>query len=225
VSFDIESDDATIRIVLADADPLARRMTRDALQRDGITVVAEASNGGEAVELAAFYHPDAVVMDVGVPVMDAVQATYTIYTRAPGTCIVLLAAQRDDALGLRALRAGAAGYLAKDLDPEVLPRVLRGAIEGEAAISRRLAMRLIQSYRRAPLGGNGLRPVRSDLTDREWEVLDLLSSGEGTEDIARTLVLSTETVRSHLKNLYRKLGVRSRKEAIDAARRLREPVI
>jgi DNA-binding NarL/FixJ family response regulator len=122
------------------------------------------------------------------------------------------------------LRAGAAGYLAKDLDPIMLPRVLRGVIDGEAAISRRLTMSLVESYRRAPRGGAGLRPVRSTLTDREWEVLDLLSAGAGTEDIARSLVLSTETVRSHLKNLYRKLEVRSREEAVQAARRLRELV-
>jgi ATP/maltotriose-dependent transcriptional regulator MalT len=86
-------------------------------------------------------------------------------------------------------------------------------------------MSLIESFRRAPRGGSGFRPVRSELTDREWEVLDLLSAGAGTEDIARTLVLSTETVRSHLKNLYRKLGVRSREEATEAARRLRELVL
>ena len=74
-------------------------------------------------------------------------------------------------------------------------------------------------------GGAGLRPVRSTLTDREWEVLDLVAGGSSTEEIARTLVLSTETVRSHLKNLYRKLGVRSRDQAAEAARRLRELVV
>ena len=223
--FDMDSEDAAIRAVLADGDPLARRTIRDALQRNGIVVVAEATSGREAVELAAFYRPDAVVMDVKLPVMDGVEATRVIHDRSHATCIVLLASTPDDSLGLRALRAGAAGYLSKDVEPDVLPRVLRGAIEGEAAISRRLAMSLIESYRRAPHGGSGFRPVRSALTDREWEVLDLLSEGAGTEDIARTLVLSTETVRSHLKNLYRKLGVRSREEAAEAARRLREVVL
>lgn len=223
--FDMDSEDAAIRAVLADGDPLARRTIRDALQSSGIVVVAEATNGREAVELAQFYRPDAVVMDVKLPVMDGVEATRTIHDRSPATCIVLLASEPDDTLGLRALRAGAAGYLSKEVDPEVLPRVLRGAIDGEAAISRRLAMTLIESHRRAPRGGSGFRPVRSELTDREWEVLDLLSEGAGTEDIARTLVLSTETVRSHLKNLYRKLGVRSREEAAEAARRLRDVVL
>jgi DNA-binding NarL/FixJ family response regulator len=154
--------------------------------------------------------------------MDGVEATRVIHDRSPDTCIVLLASSPDDSLGLRALRAGAVGYLSKDVEPDVLPRVLRGAIEGEAAISRRLAMTLIESYRRAPRGGSGFRPVRSALTDREWEVLDLLASGARTEEIAQTLVLSTETVRSHLKNLYRKLEVRSRQEATEAAQRLRE---
>lgn len=224
--FDMDSDDAAvIRAVLADGDPLARRLIRDALQRDGITVIAEATTGQEAVELTAFYRPDAVVMDVAMPVLDGIEATRIIHERAPEICTVLLASAPDDAYGLQALRAGASGYLAKDVEPDVLPRVLRGAVGGEAAISRRLAMMLVDSYRRAPRGGSGFRPVRSELTDREWEVLDLLTSGAGTEDIARTLLLSTETVRSHLKNLYRKLGVRSRDEAIEAARRLRDLVL
>ena len=174
-------------------------------------MVAEATSGREAVELAAFYHPDAVVMDVKLPVIDGVEATRMIHERSPGdlhraareraptTARAAGAARRRVGLpvqGRRARRAAA--------------RAARRASSGEAAISRRLAMTLIESYRRAPRGGSGLRPVRSELTDREWEVLDLLAAGAGTEDIARTLVLSTETVRSHLKNLYRKLGVRSR---------------
>src|SRR5688500_15903317 len=200
-------------------------MIRDALQRDAIVIVAEATNGREVIELAGFYRPDAVLMDATLPVVAGVEATRAIHDRAPDTCVVLMAARPDDSVGLQALRAGAVGYLSKDVDPAVLPRVLRGAIEGEAAISRRLARTLTESYRRAPLGGSGFRPVRSDLTDREWEVLDLIAAGAGTEDIARALVLSTETVRSHLKNLYRKLGVRSRQEAAEAAHRLRELVL
>jgi NarL family two-component system response regulator LiaR len=226
VRFDMDSDDDTaIRTVLADGDPLARRSVRDALQAGGITVVAEATTGREAVDLTAFYRPDAVVLDAAVPLLDGVEATRTIHERAAHVCVVLLASAPDDTLGLRALRAGAAGYLSKDVEPGVLPRVLRGALEGEAAISRRLAMKLIESYRHTPRGGHGLRPVRSELTDREWEVLDLLAAGAGTEEIAQALVLSTETVRSHLKNLYRKLGVRSREEAAQAARRLRDLVL
>ena len=107
---------------------------------------------------------------------------------------------------------------------QALSSMLRGSVEGEAAISRTLAMELVQHYRSAPAGGTGLRPVRSKLTDREWEVLDLLAGGATTDGIAHALVLSPETVRSHLKNLYRKLEVRTRKEAVAAAGRMREMV-
>lgn len=221
---DMDSDGA-IRTVLADGDPLARRTIREALNGDGVVVVAEATTGREAVELAAFYRPDAVVLDAALPLLDGIEAARAIHERDQDLCIVVLASTADDEQALLSLRAGAVGYLSKEVDPEVLPRILRGALEGEAAISRRLAMKLVEAYRRRPRGGKGLRPVRSDLTDREWEVLDLLAAGAGTEEIARTLVLSTETVRSHLKNLYRKLGVTSRGEAAQEARRLRDLVL
>src|SRR5918992_4180945 len=113
MSFDVEGEDvAAIRTVLADGDPLARRTVRDALQRGGITVVAEATTGKEAVELATFYRPDAVVMDVKMPGLDGIEATRIIHERSPDTCVVLLAEDAEGAPGLRAIRAGATGYLA-----------------------------------------------------------------------------------------------------------------
>ena len=218
-------DDAPpLRTLVSDDDPLVRRLIRDTLQRERVTVVAEATTGREAVELALFYRPDVVVMDYMMPEMDGIEATRRIYEQAPEIRVILLTGSSDETLGMRGLRAGAAGFLSKTMDLNSLPRALRGSIEGEAAISRKLAMQLVQHYRSAPLGGVGLRPVRSHLTDREWEVLDLLTGGATTDDIARELVLSTETVRSHLKNLYRKLGVRSREDAVEAAARMRELV-
>ena len=217
-----EHDEDTIRIVIADGDPLARRTLRDALRHDGMAVVAEATTGVEAAELTTFYRPDILVMDERPPALDGLEVMRRVRERSPDVCVVLLAAVPDDRRGLRALRLGASGYLSKEFEPGVLPRILRGVLYGEAAISRRLAMQLVEADRRVPRGGAGLRPVRSPLTDREWEVLDLLASGAGTDEIARTLVLSTETVRSHLKNMYRKLGVRSREQAVEAARRLRD---
>jgi DNA-binding NarL/FixJ family response regulator len=218
-------DDAPpLRTLVSDDDPLVRRLIRDTLQRERVTVVAEATTGREAVELALFYRPDVVVMDYMMPEMDGIEATRRIYAQAPEIRVVLLTGSSDESLGMRGLRAGAAGFLSKDMDLDSLPRALRASLEGEAAISRKLAMQLVQHYRSAPLGGVGLRPVRSHLTDREWEVLDLLTGGATTDDIARVLVLSNETVRSHLKNLYRKLGVRSREDAVEAATRMRELV-
>jgi DNA-binding NarL/FixJ family response regulator len=221
VSF-VMDDAPPLRTLVTDDDPLVRRLIRDVLQREDITVIAEATTGREAVELALFYRPDVVVMDYMMPELDGVEATRRIYEQDPSIRVILLTGAGDDALGMRALRVGAAGFLSKDMELDSLPRALRSSVEGEAAISRRLAMQLVQHFRSAPVGGMGLRPVRSNLTDREWEVLDLLSGGASTDDIARVLVLSTETVRSHLKNLYRKLDVRSREEAVAAAARMRE---
>jgi DNA-binding NarL/FixJ family response regulator len=217
-------DDEMIRIVIGDDDPLARRLLTEALHRAGFSVVAEATTGAELIDLTRFYHPDLVILGDRSAGADSLEVTRTIAGAEPRTAVVVLAAEPDDAVGLRALRAGAAGYISKGFNPETLPQIVRGVVDGEAAISRRLSMALVDSYRRSPRIGAGLRPVRSTLTDREWEVLDLLASGEGTEAIARRLVLSTETVRSHLKNLYRKLNVRSRSEAVEAAERLRELV-
>src|SRR4051794_5206123 len=217
-------DEESIRVVIGDDDPLARRLLSEALQRGGITVIAEATTGAELLDLTRFYHPDLVILGDRASGADGLEVTTSIAAAEPRTAVVLLAAEPDDAVGLRALRTGAAGYIPKGFNPDTLPQIVRGVVDGEAAISRRLSMALVDSYRRSPRVGAGLRPVRSTLTDREWEVLDLLASGERTEGIARRLVLSTETVRSHLKNLYRKLGVRSRSEAVEAAERLRELV-
>jgi len=220
---DTKTDETALRTIVADDDPLVRRLIRDTLQRADITVIAEASTGREAVELALFYRPDIVVMDYMMPEMDGLEATRRIYEHEPSIRIVLLTGAGDEEIGMRALRAGASGYLSKEVELEALPRALRGALGGEAAISRKLAMQLIERYRSsAPSNGAGLRPVRSRLTAREWEVLDLLAAGGTTDEIARNLVLSTETVRSHLKNLYRKLEVNSREEAVRAASTLRD---
>ena len=133
----------------------------------------------------------------------------------------MLTSGDDDDVAMVGLRAGAVGFLTKDVEIDMLPRALVGAVSGEAAISRRMSMRLVEHMRRAPEGGTGLRPVRSPLTQREWEVVDLLSEQLSTDQIAERLVLSTETVRSHVKNILRKLDARSRDEAVATARRMR----
>ena len=214
-----------MRIVVADGDALSRKVLTGALNNGVLAVVAEATSGHEAAELTRFYHPDVVLLGDRLVGVDTVHAVRMVLQAEPATRVIVLTATADDDEALKAIRAGAAGYLSKDLDLAALPRILRGVAYGEAAISRRLAMQLAEYYRRGPRAAAGFRPVRSALTDREWEVLDLLAGGESTEGIARTLVLSTETVRSHLKNLYRKLGVRSRAEAVDAAERLRDLVV
>jgi NarL family two-component system response regulator LiaR len=212
-----------LRVIVADDDPLARRLVRDALQLADVVVVADASDGREAVELARYYKPDVVLMDVVMPVMDGIEATKRIAAEVPETRVVMLTRNDDDELGLLGLRAGAVGYLTKDVSVDAIPRAIRGAHAGQAAISRLLAMKLVERLQSLPEGGTGVRPVRSSLTPREWEVLDLLCADKGTEQIADELVLSIETIRSHVKNILRKLGVGSREEAVALADRLRAP--
>ena len=213
--------DVPLRVIVADDDPLARRVVRDALEAGGIVVIAEAANGREAVELSLYYKPDVVLMDLVMPDVDGIQATRRILAREPDVEVVILTSSDDDEVGLVGLRAGASGFLNKRAGVDALPRALRGAVAGEAVVSRRLTMRLVDTMRRTRPDGAGIRPVRSRLTPREWEVLDLLCAGQSTDEIAETLVLSSETVRSHIKNLLRKLGVSSRQAAIKEARRMR----
>jgi two-component system, NarL family, response regulator LiaR len=213
--------DEPVRAIVADDDPFARKMIKEALQRAGVTVIAEAHNGRQAVELVRHYRPDVVLMDVVMPELDGIAATRRIVRDNPDQTVVILTTADDDEIGLLGLRAGAAGFLAKDVDVDVLPQALQGALSGEAAISRKLSMRLVEQLRRAPEGPGGLRPVKSPLTPREWEVIDLLAETKTTDQIAEVLVLSPETVRSHVKNILRKLDARSREEAVAIAQRMR----
>ena len=213
--------DTPVRVIVVDDDPFARKMIKEALQRAGIVVIAEAHNGRQAVDLTRHYKPDVVLMDIVMPELDGIAATRRIVKENPDQIVVILTTADDDEIGLLGLRAGARGFLAKDVDVDILPQALQGTLNGEAAISRRLSMRLVEHVRRAPDAQGGMRPVKSPLTPREWEVLDLLAQTRTTEQIAEQLVLASETVRSHVKNILRKLDARSREEAVAVAQRMR----
>lgn len=215
-----------IHVVIGDSDPLARRVVRKALQdQSGFVIPGEASTGPEAVELCLYYRPQVALMEVSLPALDGLAATRRILDAAPEVRVLIFSWQDTEETQLEALRAGASGFLSKEVPVETMPRVLRSMLRGEAVISRTLTTRLIDRLRRLPEGGTGMRPVRSPLTSREWEVLDLLCQGKDTKQIAEVLVLSEETVYSHAKNLLRKLDVHSREEAVEAAQQLRRPVV
>ena len=211
-----------LRVIVADDDPFARRLIKEAMERAGIVVAGEAVNGRQAVELALEHRPDAVLMDFVLPDLDGLAATRQIVNAIPDQVVIVLSCGDDDAIGLASLRAGASGFLTKDLDVGALPRAVAGAVNGEAAISRRLGMRLIERLRSVTVRPTSHRPANSPLTPREWEVTELLTEGLTTERIAVSLHLTSETVRSHVKHILRKLDARSRSEAVATAQRLRD---
>jgi two-component system nitrate/nitrite response regulator NarL len=209
------------RVVVVDDDIGLRGELRAALQDAGLTVIAEADNGRDAIDLAAHFRPDVMIMDIVMANIDGLTATRQIVARAPSVRILLLTASDDVDLGMVGLRAGAAGHQVKGVAiAEIVDAVARMAA-GEPVVGPELTWRLIDSLRALPVGGQGVRPVRSKLTPREWEVLDLLCAGLTVDQIADELVLARDTVRTHVKRLLRKLGAHSQAEAISIANGIR----
>jgi two-component system, NarL family, response regulator LiaR len=211
-----------LRVLVVDDDPLVRRTIRDVLRPAGMLVVGEAQDGRDAVRAARYYKPDIILLDVMMPGVDGLTALEQLVAdRQVEAKVVILSVRGEHDLGYLALRMGAIGYLNKDLDLSVLPRVLRDVAEGGAALSRSFTADLARRLRELPEGGIGMRPIQSVLTTREWEIVDQLCLGRSTEEIAEALVLSTETVRTHVKNIMRKLEVHSRADVVALVQRLR----
>jgi DNA-binding NarL/FixJ family response regulator len=210
------------RIIIADPDPLARRAIRDGFDAaDDFVVIAEAGDGVEAAELAAHYRPEFVLLETALPRIDGIAAMERILGNSPATHVVMLSATQSGDTGLAALRAGAAGFLAKDMGVAAVVEALRGVRRGEIATSVTMNRRLVEHLRSTPEFGVGMRPVKSMLTPRQWEILDLLTVGRSTADMAGELYLTLDTVQSHVKNLLRKLGVHTRAEAVERGKQLR----
>ena len=211
---------APIRVVVADDHPPARAGVKAALERGGFVVCAEARDAGTAIAAAREERPDVCLLDIHMP-GDGIRAAETIAQELPDCAIVMLTVSRRDEDLFDALRVGASGYLLKDIDPRRLPDALRGVLDGEAALPRRLVALLIEEFRerkrrrRIPVVGR--RAV--ELTDREWEVLELMRQGRGTEEIAVRLFISPVTVRTHVAAILRKLHVPSRQAALELLER------
>jgi DNA-binding NarL/FixJ family response regulator len=205
----------TERILIADDHPLTRDALAGLLTHNGFDVVGQAASGEEAIDRARELRPDLVLLDLTMPGMDGLTALPKVREAAPDAEVVVLTASEDESNLLAAIRAGAAGYLLKSEPPERIVAFLRGVARGEAALSGAVARRLLDEVR----DGVGRTPVPDSVTRalsaRELEVLLLLDRHLGTDEIAKRLFISEHTVRSHVKNLLAKLGVSSRREALE----------
>jgi len=206
----------TARVLLVDDHPLTREALAGLLEANGFDVVAQAGGGEEAIGMAAALEPDLIVLDLTMPGMDGLTALPLLREASPETSVVVLTASEDDANLLGAIRLGAAGYLLKNEPPERIVEFLRGVAQGEAALSGAVARRLLDQVRDGGLQHGVVPQSFADLLSaRELEVLLLLDQHLGTEEIAQRLFISEHTVRSHVKNLLAKLGVSSRREALE----------
>lgn len=190
-------------------------------EAEGVTVTGQTADASATIEECLRDHPDVLLMEAVGGESSCLELIRHLREKAGDTRVVMFTVSVTEDSAIRALRAGAYGVLTKDTPIEQLARALIGVSRGEAAISRSLTMRLIERFRAAPEGLSGMRPIRSELTAREWEVLDLVAAGSSTDEIARALVLTEDTVYSHLKSSMRKLGVHTRGDAVAAAERLR----
>jgi DNA-binding NarL/FixJ family response regulator len=212
-------DDQPVRVVVADQDGLARSMLRTTLHNArGITIVATTGKVQEALDLVRYYRPAVLILDTALLREGNVSLIGGMRVASPETRVLTIAVD-DDETALAALRSGAVGHLSKDVAPDKLASVVFRAAAGEAIVPRRLVMPLLERLRELP--ERGWRPLHSRLTNREWEITELLGEGASTQDIAERLVLSATTVYSHVKSVLRKLGVHSRRDAVLAADRLR----
>ena len=203
------------RVILADDHPPTRAGIRQSLELAGWEVCEECSDAKGATAAAVKHRPDIVLLDIHMP-GGGINAAEEIAAAVPAAAVVMLTVSRDDTDLFNALRAGAAGYLLKDMDPDRLSQALEGVLRGEAALPRSLAARLMEEFRNRGQRRMTLpnrRPV--NLTGREWEVLESMGRGESTQEIAKSLGVSAVTVRTHVSAILRKLHVPDRAAAVE----------
>ena len=204
------------RILIVDDHPLTREALASLLGPHGLDVIGCASDGAEAIAEAGRLQPDLVLLDLSMPGLDGLTALPRLREAAPECEVVVLTASGTEENLLSAIRAGAAGYLLKTEPPERIAAFLDGVANGEAALSGSVARRLLDQVRLNNGRDAGVPDaIAATLSARELEVLLLLDDHLGTDEIAKRLYISEHTVRSHVKSLLRKLGVSSRREALE----------
>jgi len=198
-----------IRVLIVDDHPMVRDGIRSLLTNDPrFEVVGEASDGREAIARTEVAHPDVVLMDLRMPVLDGVNATREIVDRGLGTHVLILTTYDTESDVLPAIEAGATGYLLKDATRDELVRAVEAAAAGESVLSPPVARRLLGQVR---------QPSHDTLSDREFEVLLLVARGNSNKDVAADLFISEATVKTHLLHIYAKLEVNDRAAAVAEA--------
>jgi len=203
-----------IKILLAEDHVVVREGTRELIQHeDDMEVVGEAGDGEEAVELATQTHPDVIIMDVNMPKLNGIEATKQIKVKLPSTAILILSAYDNDQYISALLEAGAAGYLLKNIKGKELIDAVRAVHAGESVLHPKIARKVLNRLI-TPGSRIDSEPAVNVLSERELEVLKLAAKGLNNRDIADQLFLSIRTVQAHLGNIFNKLDVGSRTEAI-----------
>ena len=203
-----------IRVLIADDHTLVRDGTRRILEAEkDLEVVAEASNGEEAVALTSSFRPDVAIIDIAMPVLDGVEVTRQIKALYPATSVLILTAHDNDQFIYNLLEAGAAGYLLKSVRSQELVDAVRALHAGESVLHPAIARKVL-NYFASPSGRDKKRGRSETLTQRELDILKLVTKGLSNKEIADELSLSARTVQRHLESIFTKLQVGSRTEAV-----------
>ena len=204
-----------IRVIIADDHAVVREGTRHILEQEGdIQVVGEARDGAEAVALTETLKPDVAIVDISMPVVGGIEATERIKASRPGTAVLILTSYDDDRYVFALLAAGAAGYLLKDVPSEEVVRAVRSVYAGEPVLHPAIARKVLARFAAEAQSGYAGRDGERLLTDRELDILRLAACGLSNADIANRLSVSIRTVQAHLTQVFNKLGVGSRTEAV-----------
>ena len=203
-----------IKVLIADDHVLFREGTRNLIEREkDIEIVGEASDGHEAIELVSQLLPHVVLMDIAMPVVNGIEATKNIKAQHPSTAVLILTAYDNDQYIMALLEAGAAGYLLKNVSGSNLVNAIRSVHAGEAVLHPTIAQKVFSRF-----GGSSresVEPAQSiELSERETEILKLAAQGLSNQEVADKLFLSRRTIQSHLANIFRKMDVGSRTEAV-----------